>query len=80
LTVIVTVLAVPIQPFAIGVTVIVATIGLEVALTAAKAAILPVPLAARPMLVVLFDQLYVVPETPEPLKVKAVVFALLQTT
>jgi hypothetical protein len=79
LTVIVTVLGMPTQPFAVGVTVIIAIIGFEVALTAEKAAILPVPLPARPMLVVLFTQLYVVPETPEPPKVKPVAIAPLQT-
>ena len=40
----------------VGVTVIVATTGTEPELVAKKAEMLPVPLAARPMLVVLFIQ------------------------
>jgi hypothetical protein len=56
LTVIVKVLDVPTQPFAVGVTVMVAIMGFDVAFIAEKAAILPVPLAAKPMLVVLFVQ------------------------
>ena len=66
MTVMVTVLGVPTLPFAEGVTIMVATIGFEVALTAVKAGTLLVPLAAKPMPVVLFVQEYVVPETPEP--------------
>lgn len=59
-TVIVNVIAVPGQVTPLlkfGVTVIVATCGTFVALTAVKLAILPAPLAARPMLVLLFVQL-----------------------
>ena len=67
------------QPFAVGVTVIVAVTGLDVAFVAVNAAILPVPLAAKPILVVLFVQLYVVPVTVEPVKVTAVVIAFAQT-
>ena len=54
MTVIVNVWAVPVQPFADGVTVIVAVTGLDVAFVAVNAAILPEPLAARPNEVVLF--------------------------
>jgi hypothetical protein len=57
LTVIVNVWAAPEQPFAIGMTTIVATTGADVLFVAVKPAILPVPLAARPMLVVVFVQL-----------------------
>lgn len=53
-TVMVKLTGVPGQPLAVGVTVIVAVIGELVALVAVKAAILPVPLAARPMVVLLF--------------------------
>ena len=62
------------QPFAVGVTVIVAVTGLLVLLVAVKAAILPVPDAASPMLVLLFVQLNVVPATA-PVKFTAVVVA-----
>ena len=79
MTVIVEVWATPEQVFAVGVTVIVATSGVEPAFVVAKAAILPVPLAPRPMLVRLFVQLYVVPETAEPVKFIAVVETPLQT-
>ena len=60
MTIIVKVLAVPkqVNPLAenSGVTVIVATTGAVPVFMAAKAAILPTPLAARPMLVLLFVQ------------------------
>jgi hypothetical protein len=56
-TVIVNVLGAPGQPLADGVTVIVAVTGDVVLLVAVKAAISPVPLAARPIEVVLFVQL-----------------------
>ena len=62
-----------------GVTVMVAVIGALVLLVAVNEAIFPVPLAARPIDVVLFTQLYTVPET-EPEKVTAVVALLLQIT
>ena len=55
-TEIVTVLGVPAQPFAEGVTVIVAIITVELVFITVKAGILPVPLAANPMLGVLFVQ------------------------
>ena len=48
-------------------------------LTAAKEAILPVPLAARPMDGLLLVQLYTVPAVA-PVKLTAVVEAALQTT
>ena len=57
LTVIVNAWAVPVHEFAVGVAVIVATIGLDVAFVAVNAAILPEPLVAKPTLVVLFAQL-----------------------
>ena len=57
LTVIVKEVGVPGQLLAVGVTVIVAVTGFAVALVAVKAAMFPLPLAARPMLVVLFVQL-----------------------
>ena len=60
-------------------TVIVAVTGVTPVLTAANEAMLPVPLAAKPMDVVLFVQLYTVPATA-PLKATAVVLAPLQTT
>ena len=56
-TVIVNVLDGPGQVSAVGVTVIVATTGDEVTFDAVKDAISPVPLAARPIDVVLFVQL-----------------------
>ena len=56
-TVIENVLAVPAHPLADGVTVIVAVTGALVEFVAVNAEMLPVPLAARPMDVVLFVQL-----------------------
>lgn len=60
-TVIVKVLGVPVQPLAVGVTVIVATIVEPVALVTTNWLILPVPLAPRPIAVLLLVQLKVVP-------------------
>ena len=57
----------------------VATTGAFVALVAVKLPILPVPVAARPMLGVLLVQLYTVPGTV-PLKLTAAVGAPLHTT
>jgi hypothetical protein len=74
LTVIVKLIDWPGQPLAVGVTVIVAVIGELVALVATKLGILPVPLAANPIEVLLFVQLNVVPATA-PVKVTAVVLA-----
>jgi hypothetical protein len=48
-TVIVKVRGVPVQPLAEGVTVMVATTGVLVLLVAVKEAMLPLPLAARPI-------------------------------
>ena len=72
----------PIEPLVkVGVTTIVATTGDVPVLTAAKEAILPVPEAARPMLVVVFVHAYVVvPPVFVVPKVTAVVEAELQTT
>ena len=53
-TVIVKFLKEPVQPLADGVTVIVAVMGALALLVATKDAMLPVPLAARPMDAVLF--------------------------
>jgi hypothetical protein len=78
LTVIVTVVGVPEQPLATGVTIIVAVTGLELVLTAVNEPILPIPEAARPIVVLSLVQLNTVPDTA-PLNVIAVVAALLQT-
>jgi hypothetical protein len=68
LTVMVKVMGTPVQPLALGVTVMVAVTGAAPAFVALKPAILPLPLAAKPMVVLLFVQLYVVPATvPEKL-------------
>ena len=56
-TVIVKLTAVPPQPVDVGVTVIVAVIGAVVLLVAVKDGMLPVPLAASPMAVLLLVQL-----------------------
>ena len=66
----------PEQLFADGVTVIVAVIAALVLLVAVKEAILPLPLAPRPIAVLLFVQLY---DVPVPLNVTAVVDILLHT-
>lgn len=83
LTVMVNVRGVPVQvtpPLVkLGVTVMVATTGVCVVFTAVKAAMLPVPLAARPIEGVLLVQLYTVPVTA-PLNVTAVVADRLHTT
>jgi hypothetical protein len=64
----------PVQPLAIGVTIIVAVIGaLEVFVTV-NDVIFPDPLAANPIAVLLFTQLYVVPVT-EPENATVVVEA-----
>jgi hypothetical protein len=74
LTVIVKVCGVPVQPFTVGVTVMVAITGAAPGLIAANAAMFPLPLAASPIEGVLFTQLKVVPLT-EPEKITAAVFA-----
>ena len=82
-TVIVNVIGVPVQVVAplvyVGVTVIVAVCTTAVALVAVKLAILPVPDAARPIVVLLFVQLYTVPGTL-PVKFTAVVAEPLHST
>ena len=78
MTVIVKVTGVPVQPLAVGVTVIVAVIGDEVALVAVNEAMLPAPLAAKPIAGLLLVQLNVVPATA-PVKVIAVVVAPAQS-
>ena len=76
-TVMVNVFEDPVQPFADGVTVIVATTAVVPLFVAVKEAILPVPLAANPMLVLSLVQLNVVPVTA-PVNVTVDVLALLQ--
>jgi hypothetical protein len=78
LTVIVNICGVPKQPFALGVTVTEAITGLLLELVAINDPILPVPVAASPIEVVLFDQLNVVPETA-PVNTTADVAAPLHT-
>jgi len=64
---------VPVHPFAVGVTVIVALIGKIVAFVVVNEGTLPEPLAARPMAVLLFVQVNVVPLTgPEKFVTSAV--------
>jgi hypothetical protein len=63
LTVIVNVVGVPVHPFADGVTVIVEVIGDVEALVAVNTGMSPEPLAARPIAVLLFVQVNVVPLT-----------------
>ena len=53
----------PAQPFAAGVTVIVEVMGKVVALVAVNEEMLPKPLAARPIAVLLLAQVNVVPLT-----------------
>lgn len=69
---------VPIQPAADGVTVMVAVTGLLLLLIAVKPVIFPVPLAARPIDVLLFVQVKEVPLTA-PVKLMALVIAPLHT-
>ena len=77
MTVMVNVNGDPVQPLAAGITVMVAITGLVVVLVAVKEAILPAPLAARPIEVVLLVQLKMVPATG-PVKEIADVLELLQ--
>ena len=63
LTVTVKVIGVPVHPFAVGVTVIVAVIGEAVAFVAVNEGTLPEPLAASPIAMLLFVQVNVVPLT-----------------
>lgn len=73
-TVMVKLCAAPEQPLINGTTVMVAVTGALVRLTAVKDGILPTPLAARPMEVLLFVQLKPVPLTA-PLKLILLVAA-----
>ena len=74
LTVMVNVIGVPVQPFPVeGVTVIVAVVALVKLFVVVKLGIFPVPLAPNPIAVLLFTQLYVVPETLLPNTIGAVV-------
>ena len=57
LTIIVKACGVPVQLFAVGVTVIVAVIVTVVVFVATNAGMLPVPVAAKPMVLLLHDQL-----------------------
>lgn len=66
----------PVQPSAVGVTVMVATCVVVPLLVAVKDGILPVPLAARPIVVFVFVQENTVPATG-PLKSTGSVAALL---
>ena len=59
----VNVVGVPVHPFAVGVTVIVEEIGELVALVAVNEGIFPEPFAARPIDVLLFVHVNVVPLT-----------------
>jgi len=76
--VIVKLIGAPVQPPILGVTVMVPLIGAAVALVAMKPAILPEPLAAKPIAVLVFVQLYTVPATV-PLKLTAAVSAPVHT-
>ncbi len=69
---------VPGQPFAVGVTVIIATTAVVPVFVAVNEAISPIPLAAKPIEGLLLVQLYVVPFT-EPANIMAAVGKLLQT-
>lgn len=72
-------IAAPGHPFAVGVTVIVATTGALVALVAKKLGILPLPDAANPIDAALLVQLNTVPATV-PVKFTAAVLDPLQST
>ena len=77
-TVILNFCATPVHPFANGVTVTVAVTATVVVFSATKDAMLPDPDVASPILPLLLPHVYVVPLTV-PLKLTAVVFALLHT-
>ena len=64
LSVIVNVVEVPVQPYSVGVTVIVATEGSVVVFVGANLDIFPVPFGPRPMLVLSLVQVYVAPVVP----------------
>ena len=74
----VNVCGVPLHPFATGVTVIVPVIVVVPVFVAVNTGIFPEPLAPRPMVVLLFVQLNVVPATA-PVKLTAAVETPLQT-
>ena len=76
LTVMVNVCAAPGQPAADGVTVIVAVTGAEPVLIAANAGIFPLPDAAKPIDVLLFVQLKVLPPTAPEKVIRLVVAPL----
>jgi len=78
-TVMVKLCAVPGQPLAVGVTVMVAVMGALVVLVAVNTGIFPVPLAARPIAVLLLVQLKLVLLTA-PVKLMALVVAALHNT
>ena len=67
------VLGSPLQPFDMGVTVMVAVTSTLDVFTAVKEAMLPAPEAASPIEGVLFIQLYTVPGTGDPPKLIATV-------
>ena len=79
LTVIVKLRALPGQPFAKGVTIIVAVMGALVVLIAVNEGMSLVPLAPKPIEVLLFVQLKIVPLTA-PVKFMALVAAVLHKT
>ena len=66
---------VPVQPLLVGVTVMVAVTGLDAVLVIVKGLILPVPIGARLIKLLLLVQLYVAPLTA-PVKFTAVVVAM----
>jgi hypothetical protein len=74
--VIVKVSGVPVQPLAIGVTVIVAEIGEDVAFVSVNEGIAPAPLAVRPIAILLLVQPKVLPETGPEIAVAEVVTPL----
>ena len=63
-----------------GVTVICPVIGSIELLEAVKLLILPLPLAGKPINVLLFVQLNTVPAIGEPVKITGLVFLIPQTT
>lgn len=67
----------PVQPFADGVIVMMAEIGIVIVFVAVNDGMLPVPLAASPIAVLLFVQVNVVPPTG-PDKEVAATLAVLQ--
>lgn len=76
LTVIVKICEAPGQPLAVGVTVMVAVTGALVMLTAVNAGICPLPLAAKPIELLLFVQVKLVPLTAPAKFIASVVAAL----